>query len=147
LQKAKSGSKNYEVIDGIIMNIFNDDEEDVSPTGDWDTWIGGEYVSESEEDPEERRRRQEEDDELFGVNDDSIPLNTDALTRPSLVDDLFVDPGILKSGSGESPFGPLIFEDSAAGPGDVAAHKSSFDVPHSDLFDAATADPQLMNFG
>lgn len=156
--------QNYEVIDGMVMDIFDsEDEASVAqtesnysvaapkgpPSTSFSNWIDRKETSPAQnEDLEEQKRRTEQDAELFGIDPNSPGVRNPENISGDSLDEFFANNSDLMNP--DKGFRPIIFEDSTAQPSAVNSSHDEFNqsiLPHLDFFDPELVDPALMELG
>ncbi|KAL2002310.1 hypothetical protein VTN02DRAFT_181 [Thermoascus thermophilus] len=138
---------NYEVIDGMIMDIFDEDAASVAQTdsfypfeppkcpasGNWADWVPSDYVSpvasDAEDNREERRNQGQPGPFDAATHDDS----------EDLINAILSDPSIHKENLHNSQFGPMIFSQ--------GHHDQNSELPDSGFFSSDLLNPQNMDVG
>ncbi|KAL1853375.1 hypothetical protein Plec18170_005372 [Paecilomyces lecythidis] len=122
-------SRNYEVIDGMIMDIFDEDAASMNqtdpfdpfePPKNWADWIPSDYVSPSGSEPGQQRTGQ---GRHFSNHDES----------DDLINAILSDPAVHKANLHDSQFGHLLFDDAGEG------------ANQSELFDSAFFSSDSLN--
>lgn len=157
----KKSSQNYEVVDGIVMDIFDSDDEAsiaqtesnysiAAPRGpasaSWPGWVDS--TQNQIEDLEEQKRRTEQDAELFGIDPNEPDVGNPENISGDNLDEFFArNSDLMDPAMAGKEFRPIIFEDSTAQPNGSNPDHDEFDqsiLPHLDFFDPDLVDPALM---
>lgn len=157
--------QNYEVIDGIVMDMFDTDDEAsvaqtesnysaLAPKGPSSTslgnWIGRKEASpgHNEEVQGEQKKRTDHDAGLFGIDPNSPGVGNPENISGDSLDQFFANNSDLMDP--DKGFRPIIFEDSTAQPNAANSSHDEFHqsiLPHLDFFDPDLVDPALMDLG
>jgi len=139
---------NYEVIDGMIMDIFDEDAASVAQTdsfypfeppkcpasGNWADWAPSDYVSpvgsDAEDNGEERKKHGQSTTFSVSASDED------------LINAILSDPSVQKENLHNSQFGHMIFPHST---GDH--HNQNSQLPESGFFSSDSLNPQHMDAG